>query len=88
VRLFRDVLDVAAPRVVLVTERNVARSENLSDFGPSRDEAQLVSDFALPPLVLLASSQTLELGLGPCEVLWLTPSGELEKRIESATERA
>ncbi|HSR14537.1 MAG TPA: alpha-amylase family glycosyl hydrolase [Gemmatimonadales bacterium] len=54
VKLFRDVLDVAAPQVVLVTESNVPHEENISYFGAGGDEAQLVYNFALPPLVLHA----------------------------------
>lgn len=54
VRLFRDVLDVAAPQVALVTESNVPHAENISYFGHGTDEAQLVYNFALPPLVLHA----------------------------------
>ncbi len=54
VKLFRDVLDLAAPQVALVTESNVPHAENISYFGDGRDEAQLVYNFALPPLVLHA----------------------------------
>ena len=52
VRLFRDILDVAAPRVALITETNVPHDENISYFGDGRNEAQMVYNFALPPLVL------------------------------------
>jgi len=54
VKLFRDVLDIAAPHVALVTETNVPHQENISYFGNGRDEAQMVYNFALPPLVLHA----------------------------------
>jgi glucosylglycerate phosphorylase len=54
VKLFREVLDVAAPMVALVTESNVPHAENVSYFGDGTDEAQLVYNFALPPLVLHA----------------------------------
>ena len=54
VKLFREVLDVAAPMVALVTESNVPHPENVSYFGNGTDEAQLVYNFALPPLVLHA----------------------------------
>lgn len=54
VKLFRDVLDLVAPQVVLVTESNVPHAENVSYFGDGDDEAQLVYNFALPPLVLHA----------------------------------
>lgn len=54
VRLFRTALDVAAPEVALVTETNVPHAENVAYFGNGADEAQLVYNFALPPLVLHA----------------------------------
>jgi len=52
IKLFRDVLDVVAPQVALLTETNVPHEENISYFGNGSDEAQLVYNFALPPLVL------------------------------------
>lgn len=54
VRLFRAILDVVAPHVALVTETNVPLADNISYFGDGRDEAQLVYNFSLPPLVLHA----------------------------------
>jgi sucrose phosphorylase len=52
VKLFRAVLDVVAPQVALVTETNVPHEDNVSYFGDGADEAQMVYNFALPPLVL------------------------------------
>ena len=52
VKLFRDILDVVAPTVALITETNVPHEENISYFGNGYDEAQMVYNFALPPLVL------------------------------------
>jgi sucrose phosphorylase len=54
IRLFRDVLDAVAPHVALITETNVAHEDNLRYFGNGTDEAQMVYNFALPPLVLYA----------------------------------
>ncbi len=54
VQLMRAVLDEAAPHVMLVTETNVPHAENISYFGDGKNEAQLVYNFALPPLVLQA----------------------------------
>jgi glycosidase len=60
VKLFRAVLDVVAPTVLLITETNVPHKENISYFGeylPERqrgDEAQLVYQFPLAPLILHA----------------------------------
>jgi len=52
VKLFRDVLDIASPEVGLVTETNVPHNDNVTYFGDGSDEAQMVYNFALPPLVL------------------------------------
>jgi len=52
VKLFRAVLDVVAPDVILVTETNVPHKENISYFGSGTDEAQMVYNFTLPPLLL------------------------------------
>jgi len=54
IRLFRDVLDVVAPHVALITETNVPHEENVRYFSNGYDEAQMVYNFALPPLVLHA----------------------------------
>jgi len=52
IKLFRDILDVVAPRVALITETNVPHNKNITYFGNGHDEAQMVYNFALPPLVL------------------------------------
>ncbi len=52
VKLFRAVLDEVAPEVALITETNVPHEHNVSYFGDEGDEAQLVYQFPLPPLVL------------------------------------
>jgi glycosidase len=52
VQLMRDVLDAVAPDVLLITETNVPHEENISYFGDGTNEAQLVYQFPLPPLVL------------------------------------
>ncbi|HOO73277.1 MAG TPA: sugar phosphorylase [Spirochaetota bacterium] len=54
IRLFRVILDAVAPHVALVSETNVPHCENISYFGSGADEAQLVYNFALPPLILHA----------------------------------
>ncbi len=51
VQVFRDVLDLVAPATILITETNVPHHENLSYFGDGTDEAQMVYQFALPPLI-------------------------------------
>lgn len=52
VQLLRDVLDAAAPWVKIISETNVPHVENLSYFGDGQNEAQMVYQFALPPLLL------------------------------------
>jgi sucrose phosphorylase len=52
IKLLRDILDVVAPHVALITETNVPHKENIRYFGNGHDEAQMVYNFALPPLVL------------------------------------
>lgn len=52
VQLMRDVLDMVAPQTLLVTETNVPHDENISYFGDGANEAQMVYQFSLPPLVL------------------------------------
>lgn len=53
VKLLRTVLEIVAPQVVLLTETNVPHEENISYFGTG-DEAHLVYNFSLPPLLLHA----------------------------------
>ncbi|MBN1407268.1 MAG: sugar phosphorylase [Calditrichaceae bacterium] len=52
IKLFRDILNVVAPHVALITETNVPHQDNIKYFGNGLDEAQMVYNFALPPLVL------------------------------------
>jgi len=52
IQLWRALLDEVAPQVMLITETNVPHRDNLSYFGSGENEAQLVYNFALPPLVL------------------------------------
>ncbi|MGR9100447.1 MAG: sugar phosphorylase, partial [Gammaproteobacteria bacterium] len=53
VKLLRDIVDVAAHGVVIITETNVPNGENLSYFG-NNDEAHMIYQFTLPPLLLHA----------------------------------
>ncbi len=52
VQLMRAALDEVAPATALITETNVPHAENISYFGDGTNEAQLVYNFALAPLVL------------------------------------
>ena len=50
IQLMREVIHKVAPEVVIITETNVPHDENISYFGSGDDEAQMVYNFALPPL--------------------------------------
>ena len=52
IQLMRAVLDEVAPQAILITETNVPHQENISYFGNGSDEAQMVYNFALPPLLM------------------------------------
>ncbi|MGR3319725.1 MAG: sugar phosphorylase [Candidatus Anammoxibacter sp.] len=52
VKIFHDVLNLVAPHVSIITETNVPHKENIAYFGNGNDEAHMVYNFALPPLVL------------------------------------
>jgi len=52
VKLMRAILDYVAPYAIIITETNVPPKENISYFGNSNDEAQMIYKFLLPPLVL------------------------------------
>ncbi len=63
IQLMREVLHEVAPEVIIITETNVPHRENVSYFGSGDDEAQMVYNFALPPLlihsILHQNTQTL-----------------------------
>ncbi|PWV83210.1 sugar phosphorylase [Halomonas sp. A11-A] len=78
VRLLRAVVDHVAPGTLLLTETNVPHHENLSYFGLERlpappDEAHLVYQFPLPPLLL----HTLTGGDATLLASWLDSLPEL-----------
>lgn len=52
VKLLRTFFDIAAPGVCLVPEINGTYEENAPYFGNGSDEAQMVYNFPLPPLVV------------------------------------
>jgi glucosylglycerate phosphorylase len=51
IQLIRETLHEVAPEVIIITETNVPHKENISYFGSGDDEAQMVYNFALPPLL-------------------------------------
>lgn len=72
IKLWRVLVEHVAPGARLLTETNVPHAENISYFGDGHDEAHLVYQFALPPLVLhsFVSGSTARLaewaeGVGP-----------------------
>ncbi|MGH2412845.1 MAG: sugar phosphorylase [Brasilonema sp.] len=56
IRLLREILQMLNPSVALITETNVPNRENLSYFG-NRNEAHMIYNFSLPPLILNALLQ-------------------------------
>ncbi|AZR73379.1 sugar phosphorylase [Anoxybacter fermentans] len=54
IQLFRDIFDIVDPEMIFITETNVPHKENISYFGNGYNEAQMVYQFPLPPLVLNA----------------------------------
>ncbi|MEB3358929.1 MAG: sugar phosphorylase [Synechococcales bacterium] len=56
IRLLRELLQMIDPGIALITETNVPNRENLSYFG-NRNEAHMIYNFSLPPLLLNALLQ-------------------------------
>jgi len=52
IQFLRAAISEVAPHVQIITETNVPHSDNISYFGNGANEAHLVYNFALPPLIL------------------------------------
>jgi sucrose phosphorylase len=52
IQVMRKVLDIVVPGTLLITETNVPHKENISYFGNGANEASLVYQFPLPPLMV------------------------------------
>ncbi|MCD0461386.1 alpha-amylase family glycosyl hydrolase [Roseiconus lacunae] len=52
IQLCRKVIAQLAPQVAIITETNVPHEENISYFGNGSNEAHLVYNFTLPPLLM------------------------------------
>ncbi|AJQ96556.1 sugar phosphorylase [Gynuella sunshinyii] len=52
IQLMRVVMDNIAPGTILITETNVPHKDNISYFGNGYNEAKMVYQFPLPPLVM------------------------------------
>ncbi len=53
IQAYRKVLDSLDKKIYLITETNVPHTENISYFGNGRNEAHMVYNFTLPPLLAL-----------------------------------
>ena len=51
IKLLRDIVDQLDENIVIVTETNLPKNENLSYFGKN-DEAHWIYNFSLPPLII------------------------------------
>lgn len=51
IQLFKSIFDELCPDVTIITETNVPHQENISYFGNGHNEAQMVYNFSLPPLL-------------------------------------
>lgn len=54
IKLMKDILNLYAPDTKIITETNVPHEDNISYFGNGYDEADLVYQFLLPPLVMFS----------------------------------
>lgn len=54
VNLIRELAELVDPNTLILTETNVPNKENLSYFGPKYNEAHMIYQFSLPPLLLHA----------------------------------
>lgn len=76
IQIMRDALSLVAPDVIIITETNVPHEENISYFGDGTNEAQMVYQFPLPPLIL----HTMTTGDTSKLTQWadnLQPTGEM-----------
>lgn len=51
IKAYRKIIELVAPQIVIITETNVPHDENISYFGNGEDEAHMVYNFTLPPLI-------------------------------------
>ncbi|NRA40660.1 MAG: hypothetical protein HRU15_21120 [Planctomycetes bacterium] len=52
VKLVRQVYDAVYPHMIVLTETNVPHDENMSYFGNQGDEAQMIYNFTLSPMIV------------------------------------
>nr|WP_320118638.1 alpha-amylase family glycosyl hydrolase [uncultured Marinifilum sp.] len=51
IQAYRKIIDLLAPQTVIISETNVPHKENISYFGNGFNEAHMVYNFTLPPLL-------------------------------------
>lgn len=51
IQLYRSIIEKVAPQTILITETNVPHKENISYFGNGENEAHMIYNFSLPPLL-------------------------------------
>jgi len=51
IQTYRKIIERIAPHTVIITETNVPHTENISYFGTGYNEAHMVYNFSLPPLL-------------------------------------
>jgi sucrose phosphorylase len=75
IKLFRDLYDAAAPHVALLTETNVPHHENTAYFGDKGDEAQMIYNFSLAPLIVwsLYRGNAEQLTAWSRQIAWISP---------------
>ncbi|WP_340198415.1 alpha-amylase family glycosyl hydrolase [Ascidiimonas sp. W6] len=57
IQAYRKIIESLAPEVILITETNVPHLENISYFGDGSNEAHMVYNFTLPPLLAYSVHQ-------------------------------
>jgi len=51
IQLYRKILEQLSPGILIITETNVPHKDNISYFGNGHNEAHMVYNFTLPPLL-------------------------------------
>ncbi len=64
IQLYRKIIESLAPGILFITETNVPHKDNVSYFGNGNNEAHMVYNFTLPPLLAfsLITSNVQKLG--------------------------
>ncbi len=57
IQAYRSIIEELSPEVILITETNVPHKENIAYFGNGFNEAHMVYNFTLPPLLAFSIHQ-------------------------------